>query len=109
MALLKKSDIARPVLPRETVTVSELGGDVVVRGLLLSEKLALFSSINAAGRVYSEITVILADTVLDADDQTVFTIREWEEFGNKNHEAVLKLFAVARRLSGVDAEVAEKN
>ena len=109
MALLKKSDIASPVLPKETVTVAEMGGDVVVRGLLLSEKLALFSSINADGRVFAEISTLLADTVRDADDLPVFTAAEWEAFGNRHHNAALALFAVARRLSGIDAEVDEKN
>lgn len=109
MALLKKANIAAPVLPRETVPVAELGGDVVVRGLLFSEKLALFSSINATGQAFAEIPALLASTVLDADDVPVFSVREWEEFGNANEAAVLALFKVARRLSGLDAEATEKN
>ena len=69
---LNRSDLVKPELPRETVAVPALGGDVIVRGLLLGEA-------------------------------------EWEAFGGVNFTAALELFTVARRLSGLDAEVIEKN
>ncbi len=109
MALLKKSQIASPVLPREAVDVAELGGEVVVRGLLFSERLALFSRVGGDGKAYAEIPELLALTVLDADDAPVFTAAEWEQFGAKHMEAMLRLFGIAKRLSGLDAEAAAKN
>lgn len=109
MALLSKSQIASPVLPREAVDVVELGGEVVVRGLLFSERLALFSRVGEDGKAFAEIPALLALTVIDAEDAPIFTAAEWEAFGAKHMETLLHLFAVAKRLSGLDAEVAAKN
>lgn len=106
---LKKSEIKAPVLPKEAVPVAELGGEVIVRGLLLSERLALFAGINEEGKAFAHIPRVLAATVQDADGLPVFNEQEWEAFGASSFEAALRLFAVARRLSGLDAEAAEKN
>lgn len=106
MALLKKSQIPEPILPKEVVDVPELGGEVVVRGLLLKDRLALFQD---SGSGHANLARMLASTVRDADGLPVFTVDEWEVFGSANFPAVAKLFDVARRLSGLDAEVAEKN
>jgi hypothetical protein len=35
---LNRNDLVRPALPRETVAMPALGGDVIVRGLLLGER-----------------------------------------------------------------------
>lgn len=109
MALISKANIAAPVLPKETVEVSALGGEVIVRGLLLSERLALFAGIREDGNAFAHLPSMLAATVQDADGLQVFSEQEWEAFGAKHFEAALSLFAVARKLSGLDAEVAEKN
>lgn len=106
MALLKKDNIPAPVLPKEVVEVAELGGDVVVRGLLLKDRLSLFK---AADDGAAHVSKLLSATVIDADDQPVYSEQQWEEFGSKNFAAVLRLFDVARRLSGLQAEVATKN
>ena len=110
MALLNKSQIAAPVLPKETVDVPELGGEVVVRGLLFSERMSLLAdAARGNGKAFADIPTLLAQVVLDGDEQPVFTAAEWELFGAKNLEPVLVLFKVARRLSGLDMEAAEKN
>ena len=109
MALVKKSAVTAPVLPREAVPVASLGGDVAVRGLLLSERLALFSEVGESGKAFVRIPRILAATVQDADGLPLFTEDEWEAHGAKHQDEALALFAVARRLSGLDAESAEKN
>ncbi len=109
MALLKKSQIAPPVLPKETVDVPELGGEVVVRGLLFSERLALFARVDEKGKAFADIPQLLAQTVIDGDGEPVFTAEQWEAFGASHMEALLRVFAVARRLSGLDAEAAAKN
>lgn len=109
MALLKKSQIAPPVLPKETVDVAELGGEVVVRGLLLSERLALYAGAGDDGRVFAQIPALLAQTVVDADGDAIYDAAAWEAFGAQHMEAALRLFAVAKRLSGLDAEAAAKN
>jgi hypothetical protein len=106
MAILKKSQIPAPVLPTEAVEVPELGGEVIVRGLLLKDRLALYLD-NENG--HANLSKLLAATVRDGDGLPVFNVDEWEVFGTSNFGAVVKLFNVARRLSGLDAEVAEKN
>ena len=106
--VLKKGDVKRPVLPKETVTVPELGGDVVVRGLLLSERLAIFSPREGVNQ-FAHIGELLAATVVDCAGEAIFTATEWEEFGAKDFSAALNLFQVARRLSGLDVEVQQKN
>lgn len=106
---LRKADIKPPVLPRETHECAPLGGEVVVRGLLLRERLALFDDANSGGVRFGHLSAVLAACVLDADGKPVFTIDEWETFGAQHMEAALQLFAVAQRLSGLDVEDAKKN
>lgn len=106
MSVLKKADIQAPILAKETVSVPELGGDVIVTGLLLKDRLELFS-LHESGN--AQLSNMLAATVIDADGIQVFTAPEWETFGASNFSAVINLFNVARRLSGLDAELAAKN
>ena len=58
----------------------------------------------------------LADVVADdyasvvgPDDRPLLTEDEWERFGGRHFTAALKLFNVARRLTGLDAEDVAKN
>lgn len=107
--ILKKPDIKPPVLPKETIDVPELGGEIILRGLLLSERLALFADVREGGERYSHIARLLAVTAIDADGHQVYTVDEWEQFGAQYFDAALRLFDVARRISGLDAEAREKN
>lgn len=106
MAVLKKSEIKRPVLPMETIDVPELGGEVIVQGLLLKDRLALF---DAADKSHAAMSLMLASTVVDGNSEPIYTSEEWEKFGASHFNAALGLFDVARRLSGMNAEVATKN
>lgn len=109
MAIVKKSSIAAPVLPRETVEVPELGGEVVVRGLLFSERMALLARHGDGSKPFEDIPALLAQVVLDGDDLPIFSADQWEQFGAQHLESLLTLFKVARRLSGFDQEAVEKN
>lgn len=122
MALLRKCNIPKPSLHKETVDVPELGGEVVVRGTMLDERLALvFGAAPApkeAGQPtaeddpresYQHIARLLAYAVIDADGEPVYTIDEWAEFGGQHFAATLRLYKIARRLSGMDAGEAKKN
>jgi hypothetical protein len=104
MAVLKKSQISSPALPKETVPVAGLGGDVVVTGLTLTARLAMFS----AGKGYT-VSKLLSETVLDAEGNHLFTEQEWDNFGAKHFNECVELFRVVKRLSGLDAEVEAKN
>jgi hypothetical protein len=106
MALLKKSDIAAPTLHEEVVEVAELGGQVIVRGLYLHERLELALRDKDGMR---RIAQMLALCVLDADRAPLWSAEEWTLFGGRHCEAALNLWEIAKRLSGMDGEGAEKN
>lgn len=123
MALIERSQIKAPSLPRETVEVSALGGEVIVRGLLLSERLELSGFHNrladplpgesedqARSRAGGQIVAFtLARAVVLADSQPVFTQAEWDTFGAEHPDAVLDLFSRARVLGGQDGAENAKN
>ncbi|HWO99202.1 MAG TPA: hypothetical protein VNL74_01040 [Methylococcus sp.] len=104
MALLKRSQIDRPVRKREAMDCPELCGEVVVQALLLRDKIEFLQEGSGAGHV----SRLLAATVVDADGEPLFTADEWEVFGADHIEAVNRLFEVAARLSGLSLEHAEK-
>lgn len=102
MGVLNKDNIPKPTLPKATVQVDSLGGEVVVRGLLLADRTNLFIA-SKDGNL--SIPAMLACTVVDAADLPIFTEHEWDEFGAVNYKDSLKLFKKARELSGLNAEV----
>ena len=106
---LNRNSLTLPVLPSETVAVDALGGDVVVRGLKLSDRLAIFSSIREDGKSYAHLAKLLAASVVGDDGLQLLNESEWDAFGGVNFTEALALFNVASRLSGLDAEVVEKN
>ena len=123
MALIERSQVKAPSLPRETVAVPALGGDVIVRGLLLSERMQL-SSLNAQlaepapGETEAQarsragghlVSFTLARSVELADGKPLYTQQEWDAFGADHPEAALDLFKRARVLGGQDREEAAKN
>ncbi len=54
MAVIKRANVAPPVLPKETVEVEALGGEVVVQGLLLSDRQDLEAYMVALARAGRE-------------------------------------------------------
>lgn len=105
MKVLNKANIPAPTLPKKVVPVPQLDGKVIIRGLLLSDRVAILNKARAGGLLISEL---LAKTVVDADGEPIYTSQEWEEFGASNFETCLDLFKEAKALSGLDAEVSEK-
>lgn len=108
MALLNKKDITAPVMPEKAVEVPELGGEVAVRGLLLSERLALLDQ-GAELERFDRVARVLACAVRDAFGEPLFTVQQWEAFGARHFAAALRLFQEALRLSGLDAEAEPGN
>lgn len=116
MAIVKRGAVPAPVLPKETVEVPALGGEVVVRGLLLTEYLRMKNRIATASKdsseadgIYSILPPLLATCVLDADGQPLWTEDEWQAFGAKEPGQALELFNVASRLSGFSRAQDTKN
>lgn len=102
-----KAEIPAPTLPRETATVAGVG-EVTVRGLLLSERLS-FIDADDNDNDYSHVPRSLSLCVLDRDDQPVWSAAAWDVWGATHLREVLELYAVIKRLSGIDAEVNAKN
>lgn len=120
---LERNQIKAPVLPKEAVQVDVIGGEVIVRGLLLSERLAL-SALNgqlsqplpgenadlAQARAGAAMVAhTLARVVVLADEQPLYSAIEWDEFGAAHPGDVLELFRISRRLNGFDAGESAKN
>jgi hypothetical protein len=117
MAVLKRGQLPKFVLPRETVEVPELGGEVVVMGMGYSLRMSLLAALKRAGgggevdasAVLALAPVVLAEAVVDADDQPLMAQEGWEEFGRQHREAIERLTAILLRISGFDREAARKN
>lgn len=115
---------AAPVveLPRETVTVEALGGDVIVRGMDMPEMLRFAAAKRrlttardgetveqAEERSVSEVVPFALSMVVLADDGLpLYTERDWRIWGARNASSALELFAVAMRLAGNDSAAEKK-
>lgn len=95
---------ATPVLLKEVVATRQLG-EVVVRGLRLSQRLGL----NRAFREGDERQAadqfaarLLAASVVTKDGQPLFNEDEWDIFGAQHTDDTNALIDVAMRLGGFD-------
>lgn len=123
MAVIERNQVKAPVLRKQTVEVPALGGAVIVRGMYLSEvmetrELVRASNSPADGEKPEQVAArvgalacahTLAKTVGLADGRPLWSFQEWEVFGAQHVSDVLRLFDVARSLSGLDSELVEKN
>lgn len=119
MAVITKAGTAGPILPKQTVEVEALGGEVVVRGMLLVELLGVQSRIadlhkaNQAGDMAASVSAIVPEVlsmcVLDADGVSLFDQHQWQIWGGQHQAAALNLFNVAWRLSGMGRTGTAKN
>jgi hypothetical protein len=122
---LNRDQVTPPVLPEEIVPFPPADGDVIVRGLLMTQRLANDrihaeerkplegeSEVQAQSRAGARIvTRLLAQAVVDDDGRPLFSEREWDVYGAdpKARGDVFRVFNVAMRLSGHDLDVIEKN
>ncbi len=123
MALTRET-ATPPVLPQEEVPFPPAGGDVLVRGLLMTQRLANDrlhqvdrltledeTEVQAHARAGARIvTRVLAQAVVEEESGLpLFTEAQWDQFGATHRLDVFRVFNVAMRLSGHDLEVIEKN
>lgn len=110
---IKRSAVIAPKLPEELVPVEGLGGDVLVRGLGLSARMDLAQKFkdkqDPASRNFGHLAPLLAVSVLDAEDEPLFSAAEWEAWGVLNNAEFMKLWDIAWRLSDMDGAEAAKN
>ena len=71
-------------------------GEVVVRALLLSERLELSKQPDPSGFA----RFVLHRCVVDVEGKPVFSEEEWESFGSSHYEDSLVLLGRAMKLSG---------
>lgn len=110
MASLTRKTLQAPVLRKEAVPCPGLGGDVVVRMLTLSERLALMDRTRGEARRYGQLADLLAVAAIDAETgEPLMSAEEWDLMAADHWQDALALMEAARRLSGLEAEVVEKN
>lgn len=123
MALISRADVPEPAeLRREIVDVPALGGEVAVIELALIERLEFESMRVGPGAEKKDegskpgikrrgdrllVPQLLALSVVDADDEPIFDVKQWQAFGARNRNATVELFNAAFRLNGFD-DAAEK-
>ena len=115
MGVVNRKSVASPTLPKETVSMPGLEGEVIVCGLRLTDRLGLQNRMAARRHsddeadVYDMVPELLSLAVIDAEAEPLFTREQWENYGSDHAAEVLTVFAVAMRLSGFSKEEDEKN
>jgi len=109
--MLKKSELpSPPQLKQEVVHVKELAGDVLVRGMMLKDRLAI-GSIDR-NLWYSAVLAYCVFVQHDEKDTTMvplYSIDEWERWGTRYPNVSIDLVNKALSLSDFGGEEAEKN
>jgi hypothetical protein len=110
MALIKRSEVVRPVRKSVTVACEAFGegAEVVVRQMTLSGYMELVNA-SAKGKTIQQIAEVLADCVLDANEDPVYSAEEWSLWGVEHSEEIVALFNSVRSVSGLDKEETAKN
>lgn len=108
MALIKRSEVTVPALPSAEMPFPLLGGDVLVQGLRLTERLQLRQDLRDKPAM-AFIPALLARSVVDAEGQPLASAEEWEVLGAQAPGEVGAIYARAYELGGFDLEAERKN
>lgn len=117
MAILKREQIlSADDLKRESVSVPEWGGEVLVRTMTGAERDAFEAAIGGGkARQVNTANIrarLVALTVVDEAGARLFADGDMEALGRKSAAALDRCFSVAMRLNGLsakDVEELEKN
>ena len=111
MGYLSRADLlAACELPRETVHVPELNGDVIVQGMSGVQRDAWEASlVEGRGKKRRMNTAnirakLVAQCCVDDHGDRLFTDADVTQLGNSRVDVLNRLFSVAQRLSGVSDE-----
>lgn len=121
--VLNRSQVKEPKLPQQIEPCDELGGDVIVRGLLLSKRMEL-DEINdkakeplegetdeqartRAGKLVVPRT--LHACVVDDEGHPLLSMDQWDIFGGAHRATTFRLFEIALRMCGRIPEDVQKN
>ena len=106
--LSKDAILAAEDLPRETVSVPEWGGQVLVRTMSGTDRDAFEASLLAKdGRMENVRARLVALTLCDAQGDRLFNDSEIAALGRKSARALDRVFSVAQRLNGIGADEAQ--
>lgn len=108
MAILKKDLPQLAAAEARTVSIPELGGDVIVRPLMLSDYLAMTTLNGHERKDFGHIAALLAPAVVDAEGEQLYTIDQWEIWGGQNPAAAMRLWEEAWAVTSLNLEDAEK-
>lgn len=119
MAIERDKVNAPPVLRQEETTVDAIGGPVIVRGLMLADRLALWDEerpqkgeSDEAALKRSKATVVerqLARMVVLADGEPLWTAEQWRAFGQQHPQDAFRLYNLGNSFSGGNTKAIEKN
>lgn len=111
MAFLTRADLLAAIgLPRETVRIPELGGDVLVQGMSGAQRDAWEASlVEGKGKRRHMNTAnirakLVAQCCIDDGGNRLFTDTDIDVLGSTRVDVLNRLFGVAQRLSGVSDE-----
>lgn len=101
--LLTREQIMDMELKQEIVEVLEWGGSVTIRELTGEDRDALEAATIIDDKVNLENlrSKVLAMSLIDADGNHMFTIDEASALAKKSGKIVVRLYAIAKRLSGL--------
>ena len=92
-------------LPRETVSVPEWGGEVLVRTMSGTDRDAFEASLlEKDGRMENVRARLVALTLCDPQGDRLFDDSEIAALGRKSARALDRVFSVAQRLNGIGVE-----
>ena len=97
---LRERILAADDLGREEVEVEEWGETVTVRGLTAGEVEKWGREVNA-GTLEDIMPKMVAAVCINGNGQRLFTDDDIEALAGKNPKAILNIFNVAQRLSGI--------
>jgi hypothetical protein len=117
---IKREDVKEPSAVRqEEVPVDAIGGDVIVRGLMLADRLQLWAEEQPQGAETpedasrrSKATIIerqLARMVVLDDGQPLWSADQWKAFGQQHADEAFRLYNLGNSFSGGDTKAIEKN
>lgn len=121
MALLTRATLPPAALPTEEVDCPALGGSVIVKGLdmpgmlhwsaqrrQLAQPQAGEDDETARQRAGAQLIPLLLSLAVHLEDGPAYTAAQWAALGTRHPEDTMRLFGVALRLSGHDADAEKK-
>jgi hypothetical protein len=109
--LTREKILSETDLKKETVTVKEWGGDVIVSEMSGATRDSWEQAIrekDASGRIVSPRAKLIVFTVVDEKGNRIFKDDDIEGIGKLSSEALEKVCAVAMRLNGLGADEINK-